>query len=138
MDTWMDLGAFGFWMFLAIVVAAGIWGSNKKRESEHETLRRILESDKKLDEGVVEKVLQAGTGNEELERDLRVGGLITLGVAPGLFLFGWILSLTLEPKLFQIMAGVSVLVLFVSLGLLGAAHMVGKRYRQGASSMQDV
>ena len=40
----VGLGALGFWLFLAAVVVAGIWFDAKKRESQQETLRRVVES----------------------------------------------------------------------------------------------
>ena len=44
MSAAAGLGALGFWLFLAAVVVAGIWFDARKRESDQETLRRIVES----------------------------------------------------------------------------------------------
>ena len=88
----MGYGALGFWLFLAAVVVAGIWFDARKRESDQETLRRIVESGQRLDQGAIDKILKAGSGSNRVDRDLKVGGLITLAVAPGLFVLGSFLS----------------------------------------------
>ena len=36
------LAALAFWGFIAAIVVAGIWDGAKKREAQHETLRRML------------------------------------------------------------------------------------------------
>jgi hypothetical protein len=52
-----DLGAFGFWMFIAAVVVGGMWFDTRKREAQQETLRRFVESGKDIDASVVKKML---------------------------------------------------------------------------------
>ena len=49
------LGAMGFWLFIAAAVLGGIWDGIKKRETQHETLRRMLASDQPIDEEMVDK-----------------------------------------------------------------------------------
>ena len=34
------LAALGFWTFIAAIIVAGIWDGIRKREAQHETLRR--------------------------------------------------------------------------------------------------
>ena len=38
------LAALGFWTFIAAIIVAGIWDGIRKREAQHETLRRMIES----------------------------------------------------------------------------------------------
>ena len=38
------LAALAFWGFIASVVVAGIWYDIRKRDAQHETVRRIVES----------------------------------------------------------------------------------------------
>ena len=44
MEGIFGLAAFGFWMFVAAAAVAGIWDGVRKREAEHETLRRMIEA----------------------------------------------------------------------------------------------
>ncbi|MEX3007497.1 hypothetical protein [Hoeflea sp. TYP-13] len=125
------LGAFGFWIFLAAVVIAGIWYDIRKKEVQHETLRRIMDSDQKIDEALLDKLLSASSGgSRRLERELRIYGVVTLFTAPGLALLGWILGFQFPPAMLPIL-GASVLVLFVAVGLLVAAGVVGRDQREG-------
>ena len=122
------LGALGFWLFLAAVVVAGIWFDARKRESDQETLRRIVESGQRVDQSMLDKILKAGSSNSRTDQDLKVGGLITLSVAPGLYLLGFFLS-KLEPQMMDVMLGVSLLVGFVGIGLLAAGKMTERWYK---------
>ena len=123
----MGYGALGFWLFLAAVVVAGIWFDARKRESDQETLRRIVESGQRLDQAAIDKILKAGSGSNRVDRDLKVGGLITLAVAPGLFILGYFLS-RLEEQLMDVLLGVGLLVAFVGIGLLAAGKMSERWY----------
>ena len=111
------LGQLAFWGFIAAVVVGGMWYSIREKEAQHETLRRMVESGKPLDDALMEKVLG---GSKDTARDLRVGGTITLAVAPGLALMGWLISLTEEKALYPLL-GVALLVACVGIGLLIAA-----------------
>lgn len=123
------LGALGFWLFLAAVVVAGIWFDAKKRESQQETLRRLVESGQRIDQALVDKLLKAESGSNRTDRELKVGGLITLSVAPGLLLLGYFLS-RLEEQLMDVMLGVALLVGFVGAGLYAAGKMTERWYSE--------
>ena len=124
------LAAMAFWIFIAAVVVAGIWDGIRKREAEHETLRRMLESGKPMDQELMAQVLG---GDKRLDIDLKAAGLITLFVAPGLALLGWFLSL-LNAKVLLPLLGVSALVGFVGIGLLVASKSVERSYRAERAS----
>lgn len=124
------LAAIGFWTFIATVVVAGIWDGIRKRETQHETLRRMLESDKPVDQELMDKILGS---NDRLDRDLKVAGLITLFVAPGLALLGWFLSL-LNAKVLLPLLGVAALVGLVSIGLLVASKSIERSYQEDKAS----
>jgi uncharacterized protein DUF6249 len=124
------LAALGFWLFIGIVVAAGVWDSIRKREAQHETLRRIIESGQHIDNELTDKLLALTGGNKDIDRDLRVGGVIMLFVAPGLAIFGWLMSLFVAEELLGIMLAVGALVLTIGIGLMVAAEMVRKWYRE--------
>jgi hypothetical protein len=121
-------GALGFWLFLAAIIVAGIWFDARKRESDQETLRRIVESGQRVDQAMLDRILKAGTSNSRIDQDLKVGGLITLSVAPGLYLLGFFLS-KVEPQMMDVMLGVSLLVGFVGIGLLAAGKMAERWYK---------
>ena len=76
MDSgFIGIASLGFWAFLAACVVGGIWDGVRKREEQHETLRRLVESGKPIDEALVDRVL----GNDKRpDRDLKVAGLIVM------------------------------------------------------------
>ena len=120
MNGIFGLAAFGFWMFIGAATVAGIWDGVRKRDAEHETLRRMIESGKKPDQAMVDKL----TGSRKKpERDLKVGGLIVIFIAPGLALMGWTISFVEEDVLIPLL-GVAGLVLFVGIGLLVASNFL--------------
>lgn len=121
------LGALGFWIFLAAIIVAGIWFDAKKRESQQETLRRIVESGQRIDQAMMDKFLKAGSDGNRTDQDLKVGGLITMSVAPGLFLLGFFLS-KVEEQMMDVMLGVSLLVGFVGIGVYAAGKMAERWY----------
>ena len=127
MDSgFIGLAAFGFWMFIAAATVGGIWDGIRKRDAEHETLRRIIESGKQPDQQLMDKLLGY---NKAPERDLKVAALIVLFVAPGLAVMGWLIG---DDAVMPLL-GVSMLVAFVGLGLLTAAHFM-KKAREADSS----
>ena len=78
------LGAIGFWLFIAAVVVAGIWFYVRKREAEHETLRRMidesgrnidLEVDGGINENTARQAISAGA-------DVLVAGTATFTGGP--------------------------------------------------------
>ena len=120
------MGALGFWIFITVVVAGGIWYDAKRKESQQETLRRIVESGRDIDPGVIDRIV-GSSGPKELERDLKVGAYVVLAVAPGLFAMGWFLGM-IATEARVALTGVALLVAFVGAGLFLAARLVEKRY----------
>ena len=120
MNGIFGLAAFGFWMFIGAAAVAGIWDGVRKRDAEHETLRRMIESGKQPDKAMVDKLIGS---RKKPERDLKVGGLIVIFVAPGLALMGWTISFVEEKVLIPLL-GVAGLVLFVGIGLLVASNFL--------------
>lgn len=130
MNGIFGLAAFGFWMFVAAAAVAGIWDGVRKREAEHETLRRMIESGKEPDQAMIDKLLGHG---KKPARDLKVGGIITLFVAPGLAILGWAISFTAE-EAFMPLLGVSLLVALVAIGLLTAARYLERADRDDSAN----
>lgn len=127
------LAAFGFWMFIAAVSVGGIWDGVRKREAEHETLRRMIESGKTPDQDLVDKLLGH---KKDPARDLKVAGLIVIFVAPGLALMGWVIGLA-EPDALMPLFGVAGLVGFVGIGLLTAARFLERATRQDSAENRN-
>lgn len=133
MDTdFIGLAAFGFWMFVAAAAVAGIWDGVRKRDAEHETLRRMIESGKKPDEQLVDKLLGS---DKAPDRDLKVAGLIVVFVAPGLAIMGWLIGMQ-DSNAVGPIVGAAILCGFVGAGLLVAANFM-KKSRLSDSSRQN-
>ena len=118
------LAAFGFWLFVGAATVAGIWDGIRKREAQHETLRRMIEAGKQPDKQLVDKLL--GTADKDASRDLTTAGLIVLFVAPGLALMGYLIG----QGAFMPLLGVASLVGFVGIGLLIAAQFAKRSERK--------
>ena len=116
------LAAFAFWGFIAAVVVGGIWYAVREKEAQHETLRRMIDSGKDLDEEAISRVFKE---NSRPERDLKIGGIITIFAAPGLAVLGWFLA-DVSSEAFSALLGVAGLVAFVGVGLLIAARVAAK------------
>lgn len=119
------LAALGFWSCIAVIVAASIWSAVRRRETQHETLRRLLESGQSVDRAVMDRLLSPGGGGERLAVDLKVAGLIVVFAAPGLAFLGWLVGQQAAPWLLPI-EGAAVLVGCVGAGLLVASSSVGR------------
>ena len=133
MEGIFGLAAFGFWMFVAAAAVAGIWDGIRKREAEHETLRRMIEAGKQPDPATIDKLLGH---KKEPARDLKVGGLIVIFVAPGLAIMGWFISLVSEEALYPLL-GVALLVGFVGAGLLTAARFLERANREDSADISS-
>jgi hypothetical protein len=113
------LAALAFWGFIASTVIGGIWYAIREKQAQHATLQRMIESGQKIDTEIIDKIMSDGGKSD---RDLRIGAYITMSVAPGLVLLGFVLS-RVNDDIFAIMSGVAGLVLFVGLGLLAASKI---------------
>ena len=132
MEAAAGLGALGFWIFIAAIVVAGIWFDVRKRESQQETLRRVVESGQEIDPAIIDKILAAGKELSRIDRDLRVSGLIVIFLSPGLAVFGWFLA-KLRPEIMSVMLGVALLVGFIGIGLLVAAKVAERWYLEDSA-----
>ncbi len=116
------MGALGFWLFIAACVIGGIWDTARKRESQQETLRRMVESGNEINPDVIEQVLNASGSGKNAARDLKVSGIIVIFVSPGLAVMGLFLAQISEKALMPLL-GASFLTAFVGVGLLVAAKV---------------
>jgi hypothetical protein len=119
------LVAVAFWGFVASCVLGGVWYSIREKEAQHETLRSIIESGRDIDADLIDRVMNDGG---KANGDLRVAGYITMSVAPGLALLGYVLEVATDnDKIFTIMLGIGGLVIFVAIGMLFAARVMERR-----------
>jgi len=132
MEAAAGLGALGFWIFIAAIVVAGIWFDVRKRESQQETLRRVVESGQEIDPAIIDKILAAGKELSRIDRDLRVSGLIVIFLSPGLAVFGWFLAKS-RPEIMSVMLGIALLVGFIGIGLLVAAKVAERWYLEDSA-----
>jgi hypothetical protein len=120
------LAALAFWGFVAAVIVAGIWYDIRKREAQHETLRRLVESGKPLDQQLVDKLLSlSGSKAARPDRDFQITGFILLPAAAGLAILALVLGMQF-PEWQLPLLGVAALVACVGLGFLGAARMAAR------------
>ncbi|MDX2412659.1 MAG: DUF6249 domain-containing protein [Woeseiaceae bacterium] len=133
MEVAAGLGALGFWIFIGAIVVAGIWFDVRRRETEQETLRRVVESGQHIDSAMIDKLMKAGGGQSRTDRDLKVSGLIVIFLAPGIAIFGWFLA-KLQPELMTVMLGVALLMGFIGTGLLVASKAAERWYKEDQGS----
>lgn len=62
------LAALGFWLFIAVLILAGVWATVKKREVQLELVRQMLESGQKIDQEMLDRIFppQAAARNAGL------------------------------------------------------------------------
>ena len=102
------LGALAFWGFIAALCVGGIWGDAKKRQAQHETLRRMLESNKPVDEALLERLM--GAEPQRPDRDLTIAAIITFAIAIGLVVLAAALSVTVPKALMPLLGSAGVCV----------------------------
>ncbi len=120
------LAALAFWGFIASTVVGGLWYAIREKQAQHATLQRMIESGQKIDAEVIDKII---SGDGKADKDLKIAAYITMSVAPGLVLLGFVLSRVNE-DIFAILSGVAGLVLFVGLGLLAASNIAERSANQ--------
>ena len=122
------LAALAFWGFIAAVVVSGVWFDIRKREAQHETVRRIIESGKPIDDELMDKLLSLGSGkSERLDRAFKITGFIMIPASVGLALFGLIMG-TQFPETELPLLGAAALVGTIGLGFLVLAQIVKRWY----------
>jgi len=122
------LAALAFWGFIAAVVVSGVWFDIRKREAQHETVRRIIESGKPIDDELMDKLLSLGGGkSDRLDRNFKITGLIMIPTGVGLAIFGLIMG-TQFPQAELPLLGAAALVGCIGLGFLALANIVKRWY----------
>ena len=129
------LAALAFWGFIAAMVVGGIWDGAKKRDAQHETLRRMIESGKPVDEALMTRLMVGEP--KRADRDLAVGAIIVFSVALGLGVLSLAVGRNGEP-LIELL-GVAGLVACIAAGLWGASIHARRTRREddARGHMQD-
>lgn len=131
------LAALAFWGFIASVVVAGIWFDIRKREAQHETVRRLVESGQPINQELMDKLLALSDGkSKRLDRNFKVTGLIMLPVAVGIALFGFILGIAYPQSQLPLL-GSAALVGCIGLGFLGVSKIVARWYTADDDSISN-
>jgi hypothetical protein len=131
------LAALAFWGFISAMIVGGIWDGAKKRDAQHETLRRMIESGKPVDEDLLKRLMIGEP--KRPDRDLAVAAIIMFSIAAGLSVFAQFMSGT-SSEASTIVLGVAALVAFigVGLGLAGAFVWRARTYDRGTGQRTDV
>ena len=119
MGTMTGLAALGFWMFIGAVVLGGIWSDIRKRESQQETLRRIVESGQKIDADLIDKMVGDIKDDKHPDRDLKTAGIITGFVGIALYVMGYFIA-NGDAGTLRIFLGIALL-----LGIIGCGLYLG-------------
>ena len=90
------IASLAFWGFMAAAVIVGTWDDAKKREAQHETLRRDDRRRQALDEALMTKLM--GGEPKRLDRDLAVGAIIVFPSPSDLAVLGVVLRETNESR----------------------------------------
>jgi hypothetical protein len=87
----MDAAGWGFWIFIASIIVAGIWQSARAKAEKHETLRRIVEKTGTVDEAKLKELFSEADSEESkpgyVYRGLRVWGTVVLFLGAGVATF---------------------------------------------------
>ncbi len=82
------LMAIAFWGFIGICVIGGIWDAIRKRETKHETLRRLVESGQTLDENLLRHLdILSSDSSERFDRGFIITALWLLPIGLGMAVF---------------------------------------------------
>ena len=123
------LAALAFWGFIAAIVVASYWDAIRKRESQHETIRRAIESGQPLDDEMMGKLAALNSsGSGRVDRDFKVTALWILPVAAGMVIFAFFLGFVQEEAR-TVMFGVAGLLAVLGLGFLVASKITERWYQ---------
>jgi hypothetical protein len=132
------LASLAFWGFLAAAVVAGVWDSIRKRDAQHETVRRMIESGQPLNQELLDKLISASSGGKRrLDRDIKLAALYILPVAAGMTAFAWIMG-GYYPHAGPPLFGVAALLGCIGVGFWVASTIVARWYVDNDSSMKHL
>ena len=130
----VGLAALAFWGFVAAVSVASIWNGIRKRDAQHETIRRLVESGQPLDQELMEKLsLTSDQPNSRPDQDFYITALWLLPVSVGLGIFALILGAAV-PDAKAPLLGASAMTACLGVGWLIAAKIARRWFKEGSSA----
>jgi len=131
------LAALAFWGFIAAVAVAGIWDGVRKREAQHETLRRLAETDQKIDKALLEKLFMLNSdGDKRYDRDFKLTALWILPVSVGIAMLGLIMGHQ-YPQVYSPILGAAALLACLGIGFWIASKIAERWYREENDPTRD-
>lgn len=88
-DLSAAIGAASFWLFVAIVVVAGVSSSVFRHRETQKTIRQAIEQGQTLSPETLERLLRSDRPSPPSRRAVLAGGIMLLAVAGGMALIGW-------------------------------------------------
>jgi Domain of unknown function (DUF6249) len=123
------VGAAAFWMFVAVCVVAGAWGSISRNRESQKTIRQAIDKGQTLDPQTIERLLHSNRPPPPNPAGFLVGGLVLICIGVGLPVMGWFIQLgggQNSGGAFYPMIGVGCLVGLLGVALLIASVLVRK------------
>jgi hypothetical protein len=115
-----------FWLFIAIIVVAGIGNGAFRHYQTQQTIRKAIESGQTLDPQTLERLLASERPKAAAVRPgLIVGGVLMLAIGAGLAAAGWFMSQARPGDLWQGLGAGSIVGL-IGVGLLVSAALIGR------------
>jgi len=123
--------AVAFWVFVGVVVVAGIVADYMRRRGTVDVIRTAIEKGQQLDPALIEKLTASEHRDEPIEPlHVKLGGIITLATGVGIALLAFFISRIAPVALYPIL-GFGVVVICVGVGLfVGANMLAGARERE--------
>lgn len=122
------LAAIAFWGFIGMCVLGGIWDSIKKRETKHETLRRLVESGQPLDQNLLQNLdMLANSGAERFDRGLIITGIWLIPISLGMAVFAYVMG-SVDAEAQTVLFGVAALLAVMGLGCIGGGKAISHWY----------
>ena len=114
-----------FWLFIAVVVVAGILYSYARNRETQKTIRMAIEKGMELDAEMIDKLVKRESGNPE---DYYIGGIICIACGIGLPISGYFVG-RIEAKAFYPIVGAGVLVGLIGISLIICGKLIGRRVK---------
>lgn len=131
----VGLAALAFWGFVATAVVAGVWKEIRKRDAQHETVRRMIESGQPIDQELMAQLSLVGDGGSNRpDQDFYITGLWLLPISVGMFFFALILGATTAAKAAGPLLGVAALLACLGIGWIVASKITARWYTKDSDS----
>jgi hypothetical protein len=115
-----------FWIFVAVVVIAGVWRKTTLRREELATIRVAIEKGQSLDPALLDRVLRESPTKTGA---MITGALATIAAGIGLGILGVLISVGGNPEAMYPLLGVGILVTLIGLALLAGDRLDQRRAR---------